>query len=304
MGALASPVTTTIEYMHNSGKACAILPTMKFGAHVSIAGGVQNAPENAADIGCEIFQMFTRSPQGGHAPALTPDVVRAFREACEEHRQEAWYIHTPYYINLASGEERIRHNSVRIIREELERGSALSATAVMTHLGSARDMGEEQAFEVVLEGVKKILEGYTGKTKFLMEIAAGAGMVIGDTFEELGKIVHAMHDQAGVCFDTQHAFASGYDLRTKESVAKVAKEFAAKIGFEHLYASHCNDSMVEFASHKDRHEHIGKGKIGKEGFRALFANAHFGKINYLLETEPGGVKEDLKILKAIRASLT
>lgn len=276
---------------------------MKFGAHVSIAGGVQNAPKNAVDIGCEVFQMFTRSPQGGPAPELTPDVVQAFHEACEEHKQEAWYIHTPYYINLASGEARIRHNSVRIIREELERGSLLGAMAVMTHLGSAKDMGEEQAFDVVLEGVKNILDGYTGKTKFLMEISAGAGMVIGDTFEELGKIVRATHGKAGICFDTQHAFASGYDLRTNESVAAVAKEFGEKIGFEHLYASHCNDSMVDFASHKDRHEHIGKGKIGKEGFYALFANPHFGKINYLLETEPGGVKEDLKILKAIRASL-
>ncbi len=276
---------------------------MLFGAHVSIAGGVQNAPKNADGIGCEIFQMFTRSPQGGPAPLLTPDVVKAFRDACEEHKQEAWYIHTPYYINLASGDPHIRHNSVRIIREELERGSTLGATAIMTHLGSAKDMGEEQAFEVVLEGVKKILEGYTGKTTFLVEIAAGAGMVIGDTFEELGKIVHATHGKAGICFDTQHAFASGYDLRTKESVAEVAKEFSAKIGFEHLYASHCNDSMVAFESHKDRHEHIGKGKIGKEGFHALLANYHFGKINYLLETEPGGVKEDLTILKAIRASV-
>lgn len=276
---------------------------MLFGAHVSIAGGVQNAPKNAASIGCEIFQMFTRSPQGGPAPLLTPDVLHTFREACEEHKQEAWYIHTPYYINLASGEARIRHNSVRIIREELERGSALGAAAIITHLGSAKDMGEKQAFEVVLEGVKKILDGYAGKTKFLMEISAGAGMVIGDTFEELGKIVHATKGRAGVCFDTQHAFGSGYDLRTKESVAAVAREFHEKIGFEHLYASHCNDSMVELNSHKDRHEHIGKGKIGKAGFEALFTNTHFGKINYLLETEPGGIKEDLKILKTIRASL-
>lgn len=276
---------------------------MKLGAHVSIAGGVQNAPKNAGGIGCEIFQMFSRSPQGGPAPELTPEVVKAFREACEEYKQEAWYIHAPYYINLASGEARIRQNSVRIIREELERGSTLGATAVMTHLGSAKDMGEEQAFEVVLEGVKKIFDGYTGKAKFLVEIAAGAGMVIGDTFEELGEIVHATHGKAGICFDTQHAFASGYDLRTKESVAEVAKEFSEKVGFGHLLVSHCNDSMVEFESHKDRHEHIGKGKIGKEGFHALFANAHFGKINYLLETEPDGVKEDLKTLKAIRASL-
>ncbi|MBI4415257.1 MAG: TIM barrel protein, partial [Candidatus Kerfeldbacteria bacterium] len=135
---------------------------MRFGAHVSIAGGVQEAPKNAAAIGCEVFQMFSRSPRGGPAPQLTKDVVDAFRAACEKYRQAAWYIHTPYYINLASSKAAIRSASVRVIREELERGTALGATAVMTHIGSAKDMDEKEAQQLVIQGLRKIVDGYTG----------------------------------------------------------------------------------------------------------------------------------------------
>lgn len=276
---------------------------MRFGAHVSIAGGVQEAPKNAAAIGCEVFQMFSRSPRGGPAPLLTKDVVAAFRTACEEHRQAAWYIHTPYYINLASGKATIRNASVRVIREELERGTALGATAVMTHIGSAKDMEEREAHKLVVQGLKKIMEGYKGTTQFLLEISAGAGMVIGDTFEELGELLRAVKDNVAICFDTQHAFGSGYDLRTPQTVSTTLAAFDNAIGLEHLRASHCNDSLVPLASHKDRHEHIGKGEIGLNGFRAIFGNRHFRKIDFLLETEPGGVVDDMKLLKKLRSEV-
>src|SRR5260221_7511670 len=162
---------------------------MKFGAHVSIAGGVQNAPLNAAAIGCEVFQMFSRSPQGGPAPKLTAEIVGAFHKNCEDGKFAEWVIHSPYYINFASGEERTRGNTIRIIREELERGTLLNAAYVMFHPGSARDLGEKAAMKSCIEGIKRVLDGYKGTTKLLIEMSAGAGMVIGDTFEDLAELL-------------------------------------------------------------------------------------------------------------------
>lgn len=165
---------------------------MPIGAHVSIAGGIWNAPERAAAIGCECFQLFTRSPQGGPAPALTDEIIAKFKHACEAHGQRLWVVHTPYYINLASKEERTRQASVRVIRDELDRASLIGATYVMTHLGSARDAGVEKGRVYVIAGLTEILRGYTGSIQFLIEISAGAGAIIGATFEEIAEVITAV----------------------------------------------------------------------------------------------------------------
>ncbi len=274
---------------------------MKFGAHVSIAGGVQNAPLNAAKLGCEVFQMFSRSPQGGPAPKLTPEIVEAFHKNCADGKLSQWVIHAPYYINFASAEERTRGNTVRIIREELERGTLLGASYVMFHPGSAKDLGEDEAMNVCIEGMKKVLDGYKGTTKLLIEISAGAGMVMGDKFEEVAAMLEGVDDpEMGVCFDTAHAFASGYDLRTKEAVDETFTAFDKIIGLERLKMSHCNDSKVELGMKRDRHEHLGKGFIGLEGFKAIVTSKKLSKMNLFLETEPEGVVEDLEILRGFR----
>lgn len=275
---------------------------MKFGAHVSIAGGVQNAPINAAAIGAETFQMFSRSPQGGPAPKLTPDVVDAFLKNCADAKLSDWVIHSPYYINFASGEERTRQSSIRIIREELERGTLINASYVMFHPGSAKDVGEKEAMKHCIAGIKKVLDGYKGTTKLLIEISAGAGMVIGDMFEELAELLDGIDNpELGICFDTAHAFASGYDLRDEKSVAKTFGAFDKIVGLKKLKMSHCNDSKVDIGARRDRHEHLGKGFIGLDGFKAIVAYKKFNKdFNLYLETDPEGVKEDLKILKKFR----
>lgn len=275
---------------------------MKFGAHVSIAGGIQNAPLNAGKIGCEVFQMFTRSPQGGPAPKLTPEIVDEFHSNCEKNSLTDWVIHSPYYINFASVEERIRASSARVIREELERGSLIGANFVMFHPGSARDVGEVEAMKHCIEGIKRVLDGYEGSTKLLIEMSAGAGMVIGDTFEELAELLDGVGDQElGICFDTAHAFASGYDLRDEKNIDATFKKFDKLIGMKKLKMSHCNDSKIELGGRRDRHEHLGKGFIGLEGFKAIVAYKKFDpSFNLYLETEPEGVMEDLKILKKFR----
>jgi deoxyribonuclease-4 len=273
---------------------------MLLGAHVSIQGGLPKAPERAAELGCECFQIFTRSPRGGPAKELTAELVRDFRRACDQHEQNAWYIHTPYYINLASTDGRIYSASIKVVREELERGSAIGASAAMTHLGSAGDANRAEALNRVIAAVKKILSGYRGATPLLAEIAAGSGGILGDSFEELAAVVKASRGRCGICFDTQHAFASGYDLRTAKTVGRTLDEFDKVIGLKHLALSHCNDSLTLLGSHKDRHSHIGQGEIGRKGFRAILKESRLQNIDFILETRTEGVRGDLKLLKRLR----
>lgn len=279
---------------------------MKFGTHVSIAGGAFNAPENAAELGCEVFQMFTRSPRGGAAPELTPKIVKQFKENCKKHGFANYYVHAPYYVNLASAKPKIYNSSIRIIREELERSSKLGVTGMIIHVGSSKDMERKKALDKAVEGLKKIVTGYTGSTQFLLEIAAGSGNVIGDTFDEIAymlkKIQPSAKQKIGICFDTAHAFASGYDLRTKKNVDTVIKEFDKKIGLDKLKLIHFNDSKVDFDAHIDRHEHIGKGKIGLAGFKALVNHPKLKDLDVILETpkEDDWDKKNLKTLKDIR----
>jgi len=276
---------------------------MLFGAHVSIAGGIWNAPANAAAIGCEVFQVFVRSPRGGQPEPITNEQARLFQDECKKHEQAEWYVHAPYYINFASKKSRIRKSSIRAVREDLERASQIGAKYLMTHLGSFKDMGQKRGMKKVKEGLAEMLDTYQSSTKFLIEISAGAGEIIGDTFEELEEIIDSKELKKyniGICFDTQHAFASGYDLRTKNAIDKTLKQFDKTIGLERLKMSHCNDSKVELGAKRDRHEHIGDGLIGKKGFEITINHPKLRKINFVLETKGDKVEKDLKILKKLR----
>jgi deoxyribonuclease IV len=275
------------------------------GCHVSIAGGIWNAPKNAADLGCEVFQMFTRSPQGGAAPQINQELVVRFKEEMKRWGQKDCYIHAPYYINFASAQQKTREASVRVIREELERGSLIGAKYVMTHLGSSKDFSRAEALKLVAEGVKKIMKGYKGSTEFLLEISAGAGNVIGDTFEELNQIINdvesggvMIYHNLGVCLDSAHMFASGYDVKTKEGFDLVIKTIKKTVGLEKIKLIHANDSMVGLGERKDRHDHIGDGKIGMDGFKNLIKA--FPEVDFILETKPDKVAEDIIKLKEMR----
>lgn len=278
---------------------------MLFGTHVSIAGGVFNAPLNAASVGCEAFQMFTRSPRGGAAAKLTPDIVKEFKDNCRKHGLKNYYVHAPYYINFASDNTKIADASVRIIKEELDRCCLLGVKAMMVHVGSAREQTKEQALKKAIAKLTEVLKNYKGSTRFLIEIAAGAGNVMGDTFEEVAAMIKGIQSKSktkiGVCFDTAHAFASGYDLRAKKDVNQTFKKFDKIIGLNKLVLIHGNDSKVEFNSRRDRHWHIGKGKIGKTGFKEIINHPKLKKIDMILETpETEMDKTNLKTVKALR----
>jgi len=272
---------------------------MHIGAHVSIAGGIQNAPKNAADLGCEVMQIFTRSPQGGKAPELTPEIVSDFKLKAKSYNLKATYIHTPYYINFASANNRIRYGSASVVRDELERGSLIGAKYVMTHLGSAKDLGEKEATKKVVEMLKESLKDYAGETKLLLENSAGTGKIIGDDLGELAEIIEGVKNPAiaGICLDTQHSFASGYDWRNFEkTIERIDKE----IGLDKIKLFHANDSMTDFDSNRDRHAHIGEGKIGLDAFENIVAFAQKNDIDMILETEHDKVREDIEILKKFR----
>ena len=324
---------------------------MQFGAHISIAGGIEKAPERAHKIGCECFQFFSRSPHGGKSSELTKDTINNFKSNCEKYNLKNYYIHTPYYINLASANNRIYYGSISAIRKEMEAADLLGAKAVVTHLGSAKELEKKEAREKLVQGLVKIFnppqpplvrEGErvlplkkslsrtrygkvrgisgTGKnfsislfqrgslffqTQLLLEITAGAGKIMGDNFEEIAYFIkeaekEISENKFGVCFDTAHAFASGYDLRNKKAVQKTFDDFDKIIGFKKLKLIHCNDSKVDFNSHIDRHENIGCGKIGIEGFKAIVNEPRLENLDFILETPGGKIKDDLRTLRELK----
>lgn len=316
----ATPIVDDLDLL-DSLDSLDLLVVMFFGAHISAAGGLHNAPENSAKIGGEVFQFFSRPPQGGPAKQLNNEAIEQFKQAMKQCKQKAAYIHAPYYVNFASSNNKTRYGTIAVIREELERGSALGVKALMTHLGSANDLlkgglspeeSQRKGMEMTIEGVQKILDGYKGSCQLLVEISAGAGLVMGDTFDEISAIIagvekklqatsYKLIPRLGVCFDIQHAFASGYDMRTKETQKKVFDEFDKKIGLDRLVVFHCNDSKVEFSAHKDRHEDLGDGHIGLPAFEAIVKNKKLQHTDLILETPTEEKRErDIAVLKKFR----
>lgn len=282
---------------------------MKIGCHVSIASGMENAPGRARELGCEVFQIFSRSPRGGKALPVTAELVKKFQAAMQQNKISDFVIHTPYYINFGSTKNNIYYGSIAVVRDELERGSKLGASFVMTHLGSFNSLGEKRGVPQVITGLKKVLTGYTGKTQLLLEIAAGSGEVIGSNFKQLGKFAAALKKYpgfGGICFDSQHAFASGYDFRRQAAVKKTFTEFNNEIGLKYLRMSHINDSKIELGGKRDRHDHIGEGQIGAAGLATLLGflrqqeQKNKAEMPLILETEHDKVMADIQALKKLR----
>lgn len=279
------------------------------GVHVSAAGGVENAPERAKELGAECFQFFSRSPRGGAAPEITEEKAAAFKAKCEAYGMET-YIHTPYYINFAATKKDIAENTVRIIREEMERASKLGVKYVITHLGSAngwpgaeKDKTPGGALKRTWKGLRQVFHGKPDwSARLLLEISAGSGNVIGDTFDELAFLLKNIGKRdLQVCLDTCHMFASGYDVRNKEAWDETLEKFEATLGLRRLKLVHVNDSKTDLGGHVDRHEHLGKGKIGEEGFKAMLTHPALQEVNFILETKHDeGLASDIEFLKENR----
>lgn len=216
-------------------------------------------------------------------------------------------IHAPYYINYASTTPRIRYGSISIIRDELERGTILGASGVVTHLGSTKDAGPKLGFHKTWRGIQRVLEGYKGTTKLFLEGSAGAGDQVGSSFEQLAELIKHIESRAkyknkiDVCLDACHIFAAGYDLRTPVDVQTTLKKFDQTVGLKRLKLIHGNDSKFNLGEHRDRHEHIGKGKIGLAGFTALMKHPKLQSVDVIIETPwDTTYQKDIQLLKKLR----
>ena len=278
---------------------------MRVGVHTSIAGALENAAHHAKEIGCDTFQMFSANPRGWSAHDPAPEECKRFRETRAGYGLSPLVIHDNYLINLASANRFIRERSIAAFRKELERAAALGADYLVTHPGSARDSTPTQAIRTCIDSVRQAAKGLTmDGLRILIENTAGQGSVIGRTFEEVAEIVAGVEKDfpVGVCIDTAHSFEAGYAIHTSAGLAEAIKGLDATIGLKNLCVIHANDSKTAFGSHADRHEHIGKGQIGKEGFRRIVCHPKLKLIPFICETpvdRPGDDKRNLRMMREL-----
>lgn len=273
------------------------------GAHVSTAGGVSQAPARADMIGATAMQIFTKTPNQWKEPEISESEANGFKAALAASGVKFTNSHDSYLINLASPDKTIRERSIDSFRKELTRCHALGLDALCSHPGNFID---DRASGIArnADAITQALEERPGPTRLLMELTAGQGTVIGSTFEEmaalLGLIPAALQSRVGVCLDTCHAYSAGYDWN--KDYDGVWTRFDAVLGLNRLGLMHLNDSKTPFASHKDRHEIIGDGTIGKQAFARIMNDSRLAKVPKALETPKGDdmVTNDRKAIKMLR----
>ncbi len=277
---------------------------MRLGSHMSIAGGVENAVLSGHRVGCEAIAMFTKNNNQWKAKALTKDDADRFSAALIETGIRPVVAHTSYLINLASPQAALWKKSMAAMADELKRCELLGIPYIVLHPGSHMGKGVEWGIARVAEAFNRLHEQLPGlRVMTLLEHTAGQGNHLGHTFEELAQIRKAIVGKAriGICLDSCHLLAAGYDVRKPETYADVVKRFDDSVGIEHVKAWHLNDSKTALGSRVDRHEHIGKGKIGREGFRNILNDPRWHSLPGLLETPKGPeLKEDIVNLRTLR----
>lgn len=271
------------------------------GCHVSIAGSIDLAVGRALERGCDTFQIFSRNPRGWKAKDLDLDVVDAFRKALNASGLAPAVDHMPYLPNLASPDDEIYAKSVAALAAELRRCSLLGIPYLVTHLGHHRGAGAEVGQERVVAAINQALAGADAVT-LLLENTAGEKNSVGSNLADLGRILEAVdaNERIGICFDTCHAFAAGYDLRTGEGVEGVFEEFDEEIGLARLRVVHLNDCKGVIGSGLDRHEHIGLGSIGEEGFRHILHHPAVRSLPLICETPVDGRRDDVGNIARVR----
>jgi deoxyribonuclease-4 len=272
---------------------------------MSIAGGVGNALLDGKKVDCEAIQIFTKSSRQWAAKPYTQEEIEQYRVNQKETGIATVIAHDSYLLNLGSPDAALRKRSIAAFIDELERCETLGVTNLVAHPGAHVGAGEAAGIKLIaqsLDDVHKACPGYTARVT--LEITAGQGSNLGYCFEQIGDMIDATKesDRIRVCFDTEHAFAAGYDIRTKEGYERTFTEFDDAIGIDRLAAFHLNDSKKEFHSRVDRHEHIGKGFIGVEAFRLLMNDQRFWGLPMCLETPKGpDLKEDRENLTLLRS---
>ena len=278
---------------------------MKIGAHVGTAGGVDRAIGRAEEIGAETIQIFSGAPQAWRRKEYRPEEVEAYRARAAETGIGPAFVHGVYLVNLATDKPENLAKGVDALVHDMKVCHLLGSLGVIFHIGSHRGAGYDHFFSQVVESVVRIVQSTPEDTWLILENSAGMGGAIGSKFQELGRIIsEAGTPRVKVCLDTQHAFAAGYDLKTKDGLEAALAEFEREVGLERLVAVHANDSKCPLAGGVDRHENIGEGHIGLDGFENILAHPAFAEVPFLLEV-PGFANEgpdrrNVDILKAVR----
>ena len=289
----------------------------RVGFHVSISGGISNSIDNALRIGCNAFQIFSRNPRGWTAKALQDEDVENFRKKLAESKiqRDSVFVHMPYLPNLSSSDSKLFKKSVNTLVEELMRCNILDIPYIVLHVGNhggtGKDNGVNQlvkACNFAIENYHKLLSTAAKKQKgkdtitLLLENSAGGKNSVASKFDEMGLILDKLKSsdtRIGVCLDTCHAFAAGYDLRTENNINDTLDQFNNEVGLKNLKLVHLNDSKDNLNSNRDRHEHIGLGNIGKDGFRALLNHKEIRKLPMIMETPVDKKRDDPDNLKAV-----
>ncbi|MEW6381125.1 MAG: deoxyribonuclease IV [bacterium] len=275
------------------------------GAHMSIAGGVSKSIKRGISIGCTAIQIFTGFNNRWHSKAISDEEIEDFQR--QKSRIGIIFAHNNYLINLASPDPELSRTSYNSMLEEMQRAGSLDLPYLVIHPGSHRGSGERAGLRRIARHLDNLFaETGNSRSRILLETTAGQGSNLGYRFEHLAEVLSAVHypDRVGICFDTCHVFAAGYDLRTPEGYRKAFEEFDRLIGTSRILAFHLNDSKHESGSRKDRHEHIGQGVLGITAFRMLLNDARFAEIPMVIETPKGDgmrLEEDERNLSILRS---
>ncbi len=279
------------------------------GAHMSIAGGLYRALERGVEVGCSVVQIFLKNQLQWAAKPYASEDISLFKAAWKRTGIRSVFAHSSYLINLAAAEPREWQRAVEAFHDELERGEALGLPFVIIHPGSHRGEGLEAGVARIARALDLVLERTRGyQVMVLLENTAGGGATIGRSFEELAALLDAVKEpeRVGVCLDTCHLFAAGYDVGNREGYETAMRACARLIGIRRVRAFHLNDAKAPCGSGLDRHEKIGRGKMGVAAFRLLMNDRRFARVPMALETpkdpEPKADRDALALLRRLRAS--
>lgn len=266
---------------------------------------MEKAVERAVALGAETFQIFTVSPRLWNDGPLDPGAVRRFRAARERTDLRPLAVHNNYLVNLASADRSLRERSIAAFRAEIQRATAIGADYLVTHPGNCRGQSPEAGIRTVANSLVRAARGLKPKVlTLLLENTAGAGASLGGRFEELASIRELVAGRLemplGFCLDTAHCLAAGYDLATAAGLRRTAQRIAGVLGWETIRLIHVNDSKAPLGSRRDRHEHIGRGAIGLDGFRRLLRHSRLRQLPFILETPRDSDADDRRNLQILK----
>jgi len=278
---------------------------MRIGFHVSISGGFSLSVQRAFELGCTCMQIFSRNPRGWTVKPLDKNDINEFKKLREKWDIGPVFVHTNYLINLASSKPDLYEKSIEQVVIDLERTEALGAEYLVTHLGSASGQGPEWMIDRVSGALNMAMKLHPLKATILLENTAGEKGDIGYELEQVREVISRIKDPSriGICYDTCHGFAAGYDLRTKKDVDVLAKKIDAIIGLKRLKGMHLNDCLRDYGSHVDRHWHIGEGKVGLDGFKALLNHPAFKDVPKIMETPKDTEEDDPRNMRTVKSLL-